>query len=259
VIKDGFEGTEGPVTLPDGSVIFTEARASRITKIDKDDKVSTFLENTNGSNGLGFDSKGRLISTQALAVGVIYPKGSEAVLAGPYEGRPNDLVISSKDGIYFTHPSAKPPAVYYIPPGGTAVVAAEMSSPNGISLSPDEKTLYVADSHGDHLVAFDVQPDGSLTNRRNFGQFVGVTQGENGFNSNADGIAVDSESRVYVGTLQGVQVFSPQGKHLGLIPISQRPQNLAFAGPDKRTLYIAGQGAVYRLQMLSQGYKGRAK
>jgi gluconolactonase len=259
LIKHGFEGTEGPVTLPDGSLIFTETRGSRITKIDKDDKVSTFLENTNRSNGLGFDSKGRLISVQALTVGVIYPKGSEAVLAGPFETRPNDLVVSSKDAVYFTLPGAKPPAVYYIPVGGKPVVAAEAPSPHGIQLSPDEKTLYVADSHGDQLVAFDVQPDGSLTNRRNFGQFVGVTKGENGFNSNADGIAVDSESRVYVGTLQGVQVFSPQGKHLGLIPISQRPQNLAFAGPDKKTLYIAGQGAVYRLQMLSQGYKGRAK
>jgi gluconolactonase len=88
---------------------------------------------------------------------------------------------------------------------------------------------------------------------------VGGTKGENGFHRNADGIAVDSEARVYVGTLQGVQVFSPQGQHLGLIPISQRPQNLAFAGADKKTLYVAGQGAVYRIQMLAQGYKGRAK
>jgi gluconolactonase len=126
-------------------------------------------------------------------------------------------------------------------------------------LSPDEKTLYVADSYGEYLVAFDVQPDGGLTNRRNFGKFAGVTKEERGFNSHADGIAVDSEARVYVGTLQGVQVFDAKGKHLGLIPVSQRPQNLAFAGADKKTLYIAGQGAMYRLQMLSQGYKGRAK
>jgi gluconolactonase len=259
VIKHGFEGTEGPITLPDGSLLFTETRGSRITKIDKDDNISTFLENTNRSNGLGFDSKGRLISVQAASVGVIYPKGSEALLAGPLESRPNDLVVSSKDGVYFTLPGAKPPAVYYIPPGGKAVFAAEAPSPHGIQLSPDEKVLYVADSRGEYLIAFDVQPDGRLTNRRNFGRYAGVTKTENGFNSSADGIAVDSESRVYVGTLQGVQVFSAQGQHLGLIPVSQRPQNLAFAGPDKKTLYIAGQGAMYRLQMLSQGYKGRAK
>ncbi len=260
VIKNGFDNTEGPVALPDGSLIFTETRASRITKIDKDNNISTFLENTNRSNGLGFDSKGRLISVQGNTVGIVYPKGSEAVLAGPYETRPNDLVVSKKDHIYFTLPSNKPPAVFHIAPGGKSELAAEAPSPHGIQLSPDEKTLYVADSHGDALVAFDVKPDGTLANRRNFGNYVGVTKGDNGFfNSNADGIAVDSESRVYVGTLQGVQVLSPKGENLGLIPVSQRPQNLAFAGPDKRTLYIAGQGAMYSVKMLAQGYKGRPK
>ncbi|MDA0207041.1 MAG: SMP-30/gluconolactonase/LRE family protein [Acidobacteria bacterium] len=259
VIGHHFQNTEGPVALPDGSLIFTETRGSLITKIDKDDNVSPFLENTNRSNGLGFDSKGRLISVQALSVGVVYPKGSEALLAGPYEVRPNDLVVSSKDRIYFTLPGNKPPAVFYIPPGGKAVFAAEAPGPHGIQLSPDEGTLYVADSNGEYLVAFDVQSDGGLTNRRNFGRYAGVTKTDSGYDSHADGIAVDSEGRVYVGTMQGVQVFSPQGQHLGLIPVSQRPQNLAFAGPDKKTLYIAGQGAMYRLQMLAQGYKGRPK
>ena len=260
VIKNGFDNTEGPVALPDGSLIFTETRASRITRIDKDNNISTFLENTNHSNGLGFDSKGRLISVQGNSVGIVYPKGSEAVLAGPYETRPNDLVVSKQDHIYFTLPSNKPPAVFHIAPGGKPEFAAEAGSPHGIQLSPDEKTLYVADSHSDALVVFDVKPDGTLANRRDFGKYVGVTKGDNGFfNSNADGIAVDSESRIYVGTLQGVQVLSPKGENLGLIPVSQRPQNLAFAGPDKRTLYIAGQGAMYSVKMLAQGYKGRPK
>jgi gluconolactonase len=259
VIKDGFRGTEGPITLPDGSLIFTETAGSQITKIDRDNNISTFLENTNRSNGLGFDSKGRLISVQVNTVGVIYPKGSETVLAGPLDSRPNDLVVSSKDGVYFTLPGAKPSVVYYIPPGGKAMVAGEVESPHGVQLSPDEKTLYVGSSYTEYLIAFDVQPDGKLTNRRNFGKFEGVTKTANGFNSSADGIAVDSEGRVYVGTTQGVQVFSRQGQHLGLIPVSQRPQNLAFAGPDKKTLYITGQGAVYKVQMLAQGYRGRAK
>src|SRR5262245_33198202 len=99
VIKDGFNGTEGPITLPDGSLIFTETTANRITKIDKDGKTSSFLENTNGSNGLAFDSKGRLISVQTTPgntkIGVIYPKGSEAVLTDNFEGkqfgRPNEI------------------------------------------------------------------------------------------------------------------------------------------------------------------------
>ena len=79
VIKDGFEDTEGPIALPDGSLVFTETQASRLTKIDKDGNTSTFLEGTNGSNGLAFDSKGRLYSAQttpgAMKVGIIYPQG----------------------------------------------------------------------------------------------------------------------------------------------------------------------------------------
>src|SRR5215204_3642628 len=92
VLKEGFQGTEGPIAHADGSLLFTETNANRITKIDKDNNVSTFLENTNGSNGLAFDSKGRLISVQTTPgqtkIGVIYPKGSEAVLTDSFEGKP---------------------------------------------------------------------------------------------------------------------------------------------------------------------------
>ena len=138
IIKTGFQGTEGPIALPDGSVIFTETPANRITKIDKDNNVTTFLENTNGSNALAFDTKGRLITVQTVPgqtkVGVIYPKGSEAVLADNFEGkpfgRPNDLVVDKKGGRVLPEPGAAarpgdappatpplPPTVYYIPPG----------------------------------------------------------------------------------------------------------------------------------------------
>ena len=93
VIKSGFTGTEGPLGLPDGSLIFTETQANRITRIDKDTgATSTFLENTNGSNGLGWDAKGRLISVQttpgAARIGVIYPKGAEATITDNYDGKP---------------------------------------------------------------------------------------------------------------------------------------------------------------------------
>jgi gluconolactonase len=77
--------------------------------------------------------------------------------------------------------------------------------------------------------------------------------------SGADGLAVDSNGRVYAATAAGVQVFSPKGEHLGTIPMSRPPQNLAFAGPDKKTLYVVGRNAAWKVQMLAQGYKGRAK
>jgi len=264
VIKEGFQGTEGPITLPDGSLIFTEPGANRISRIDKDGNVSTFLENTNSSNGLAFDSKGRLISTQTAAgrerIGVVYPKGSEATLAENF-GRPNDLVVNKVGGIYFTAPGTAP-AVFYIPPGGSAVKVAEgIANPNGIQLSRDEKTLYVNNTRGEYLVAFDIQIDGKLANQRNFAQYQGVTKNETGVTSGADGIAVDNDGRVYaaINSTGGVQVFSPEGKYLGTIPTSLGAQNIAFAGPDKKTLYIVGRGAAFKVQMLSQGFSGRAK
>ena len=280
VLKQGFQGTEGPIALPDGTLIFTETQANRITKIDANGNTSTWLENTNGSNGLAFDRKGRLISVQTTPkqarVGVIYPQGAEAVLADNFEGkpfgRPNDLVVDRRGGVYFTEPgptpqqaaagSARelPPAVYYIPPGGKAIrIADGIERPNGIQLSPDEKTLYVNNSNGEYLLAFDVQPDGTVGNRRNFARYEGVTREATTVASGADGLAVDAQGRVYVATSIGVQVFSPNGQHLGTIPLSRAPQNLAFAGPDKKTLYVVGRGVAFKIPMLAQGHKGRAK
>ena len=274
VIKEGFQGTEGPIALPDGSVVFAETNANRLTRIDKDNKVSTFLENTNGSNALAFDSRGRLISVQTTpgrsGVGVIYPKGSEAMLASNFQGRPNDLTVDKRGGAYFTVPVAQPgdaspatpfvPAVYYMAPGGTAArVAVDIELPNGILLSRDERTLYVNNTRGEYLLAFDVQADGQLRNRRNFAKYEGVTKTDAGVASGADGLAIDNGGRIYAATAAGVQVFSTQGAHLGTIPVSRSPQNLAFAGPDKKTLYIVGRGAAYKVQMLTQGFQGRAK
>lgn len=278
VIKDGFQGTEGPIGMPDGSLIFTETQANRITRIDKDGKTSTFLENTNGSNGLAFDSKGRLISVQTTPgqtkIGVIYPKGQEAVLTDNFEGkpygRPNDLVVDRKGGVYFTEPgpNAAPgspappltPAVYYVPSGGRSMRVAEgIERPNGILLSADEKTLYVNNTQGEYVLAFDVQPDGSVRNRRNFAKYEGVTKTATGVASGADGLALDSEGRIYAATTAGVQVYDKSGKHLGTIPVSRSPQNIAFAGPDKKILYIVGRGAAYKVQLQAEGFKGRAK
>jgi gluconolactonase len=281
-IKSGFQGTEGPIGMPDGSLIFTETQANRITRIAADGSTSTFLENTNGSNGLAFDAKGRLISVQTTPgqtkIGVIYPKGAEAVLSDgidgkPY-GRPNDLVVSTRGGVYFSEPGPNvtpgapapatpplPPAVYYIAPGGRAIrVAESIERPNGIMLSRDEKTLYVNNTNGEYLLAFDVKPDGTLGNRRNFAKYQGGSKNDAGvYVSGADGLAIDNEGRVYAATAAGVEVFDVKGTHLGTIPLSRAPQNLAFAGPDKKTLYVVGRGAAFKVELQTPGFKGRAK
>jgi len=278
VLKDDLQGTEGPIALPDGTVAFTEGGAGRITRIDKDDKFAPYFENTNGSNALGFDSKGRMISVQrgtaGVQIGVVGRNGNEGTLANDFDGNPNDLVVARNDGVYFTVPGPRAqapgstppstpfvPAVYYIAPNsGKAVKVAEgITNPNGIQMSPDEKIVYVNDTRGEYLIAMDVQPNGLLGPKRNFAKYEGVQKTDTGVASGADGIAIDADGRVYAATSAGVQVFSPQGRHLGTIPLSRAPQNLAFSGPDKKTLYIVGRNAAWKVQLLVSGYKGRAK
>lgn len=282
VIKSGFTGTEGPVGLPDGSLIFTETQANRITRIDKDTgATSVFLESTNGSNGLGFDAKGRLISVQTTPgqarIGAIYPKSAVATITDNYEGkpygRPNDLVVAKTGGIYFSEPGpnatpgqpppvpALTPAVYFVSPAGKVSRIAEgIERPNGVMLSPDEKTLYVNNTSGEYLLAFDVKADGTVGPRQNFAKYGKVATSSTGtFNSGADGLAVDAAGRIYAATAAGIEVFNPQGQALGVIPVGLAPQNIAFAGADKKTLYIVGRGSAFKVRLLAEGYKGRAK
>ena len=275
LITDQLNGTEGPVALPDGTLLFTEGGARRLSRFDKDGKRSTFLENIQ-SGGLGFDAKGQLIAndnTQGKqGIYIVYPKGAEKTLVDRKTtgfDQSNDIVVDKKGGVYFTQPE-QANVGYIFPDGkGMKIVADNVTRPNGITMSPDEKILYVNDSRGEYLLAYDVQPDGSVTNRRNFTRYAQVNTSAAGgdvgpglrykFTSCADGLAVDKDGRVYNAGCNGIQVYSPQGRHLGTIPTARQIQNLAFAGPDKKTLYLVGRGAAWKIQTLTQGYPGRAK
>ena len=280
LLKEGLDGTEGPIALPDGSVIFSEINANRVIKIDNAGTFSTFLENTGGTTGLQFDRQGRLYAAVvpwgSTKFSIIYPEAAKKVVIDNFDGkafgRPNDLVILRNGGMYFTdsanaqprpaEPLPLPAAFYYLPPGATQPkqLLTDVGFPNGVILSRDEKVLYLNNSAGENLIAFDVQPDGTLTNRRNFAKYEGVKPNAAGVpQSGADGLTIDGEGRVYVAASNGVQVFSPQGQHLGTIPTPRPPQNLAFAGRDKKTLYIVGRGVVSKVEMLAEGFKDRPK
>ena len=275
LITDQLNGTEGPVALTDGTLVFTEGGARRLTRIDKDGKLSTFLDNIQ-SGGLGFDPKGRMIAndnTQGKqGIYIVHPKGAETTLVDRrtqgFMGA-NDLVVDKKGGVYFTQPE-QANVGYILPDGkGMKIVAENVTRPNGITLSPDEKVLYVNDSRGEYLLAYDVQADGSVTSRRNFAKYDQINTSAAGgdvgpglryrVSSCADGLAVDKEGRVYNAGCNGIQVYSAQGRHLGTIPTARVVQNLAFAGPDKKTLYLVGRSAAWKIQTLTQGYQGRAK
>lgn len=279
LVKFPVQGTEGPVAVPGGDgILFTERNLDRISKIDSQGNLTSFVEHSNRSNALGFDPKGRLISVQRAPnnekVGVLYPPGSETTLADNYQGTKfnalNDLVIDRRGGIYFSDTAG----IYYLSSSGALTkVIADIKSPNGIELSPDEKTAYANDKDGLYLLAYDVKADGSLTNRRNFGKYKslavpGHRDPRLAEDNGADGLAIDNDGRVYVATNLGVEVFSPKGDHLGVIPIGvwgaeqnmlSKPQNLAFSGSDGRTLYTVGSNAVYKVQLQAAGVKGRSK
>jgi len=275
VIHESFKGTEGPIALPDGSLIFTETQADRITRVADDGTFTVFLESTNGSNGLAFNKSGELISVQTTkaAIGVIHPKDKVRTLVDSFEGkplnRPNDLVADRKGGVYFTDPGANAqpgqtpvqPAFYYLASKGKMrLLGTDVERPNGIQLSRDEKTLYLANTRGEFLLAHDIAADGSVSNKRNFAKLAGFKQNEAGvWSSGADGLAIDAAGNVYVASTVGVQVFDEKGTALGIIQLPKAPQNLAFAGKEGKTLYIVGRGAVYRLATLAGGYKGRVK
>src|SRR5437764_8967920 len=117
----------------------------------------------------------------------------------------------------------------------------------------DESTLYEDNTEGEYVYDFDVQPDGRLKNKRPFVKLHDPEQGSLGLRSRADGMALDSNGRLYVATASGIQVIDPRGNYLGTIRLPKVARNLAFAGPDRHILYLTALEALYRVRFLSQG------
>ena len=279
-----FKTADGIVGTPDGGVIFAQEQTDTIRKLDVNNREFVYLTDTHGAGSVSLDAQGRLYAVQRTCTDPGRPFSAscaeltrvsqlapeQKLLANSFAdgkplGRLNDLIADGKGGAYFTVGGA-----YYVNAQGVVSVVADQDiRSNGIMLSPDGKTLYV--TNVTNVVAFSVQSDGTTRNRRDFGDLAGDTGG--------DGMAIDSTGRLYVTASQGVHVLAPDGKHLGLIPTPRAPITLAFSGPDKKTLYVPQMGAVgpdgkpwttpqgvrntamtiYRIPMLSDGYKGRPK
>jgi gluconolactonase len=204
------------------------------------------------------------------------------VVANKYAGKsidgPNDLVMDSKGGIYFTDPQFTPDkvknqpgrTVYYITPKGEVIRLLEPNAfamPNGVALSPDGKILYInncydnetwwnVDSDKDNYVwAYDVKDDGTLANGRKFAQLylTGEVLDRRGRTSGADGMKVDASGNVYVCTYAGIQIFNPEGKFVGIINTPTHPVNCAFGGPDMQTLYITSFNKIYSIRTNMRG------
>lgn len=264
LVQEGFVFTEGPVGTPDGGLYFSDIRPNKIYQLEPGGKIALIREQTNGSNGLAVTKDGEIFAAEGnrQRISKRSRDGTVITVTDSAGGKPflspNDLIIDARGGIYITDPGprpvvpGRPTSVSYLPPGAkeAIIVDGDVARPNGLTLTRDGKTLIVDDTIGPVVFAYDVQPDGSVKNKRPFGQLRDIPEGKE---SGADGMALDSEDRVYITTVAGVQVLDAKGQYLGTIKVPRQPANVAFGGPDKRTLYITAREGLYRIKMLSQG------
>jgi gluconolactonase len=259
-LHTGFQFTEGPASDAEGNLYFTDVRVNRIHKVSKDGELSTFLEDSQGCNGLMFDRRGRLLACQGGArriIAIDVESKKIDVLADSFEGkpfdRPNDLSVDRQGGVYFTDPGVG--AVYYVAPDGAVSKAAgELPRPNGVLLSPDEKTLYVLPSGSPDARAYPVEAPGKLGTGK---ILCRLQQAENGPVRGGDGLTVDTQGNLYLTqpALGAIQVVSPDGKILGLIEVPESPSNCAFGGADGKTLFITARTSLYAAPMEATGHR----
>lgn len=256
---------DGPIATDAGKLLIANQDASNVMELDPATGLARIIhEDTNTGGAVSRGKNGALfVAMRGLNPGVLQLEPQRKVLADTIDGEPfhcaggvvNDIAADSRGGVYI---AVSGRGVFYADPNGVIKeYGSEVAGANGIILSPDEAVLYV--TNGPQLVAFDVQADGALTNQRNHAPLSG----------NGDGSAVDTEGRIYVAAGGNVDVISPEGKVLGTIPGPQGLHGVAFGGPDKGTLFgivfygtwgtQAARNQVVALDVLTQGYAGRAK
>lgn len=272
-LATGFVFTEGPLWHPDGFYYFVDLRSNKLYRITPG-KAPELVRETAGGNGTTFDLQGRLIHCEGdgRRVTRMGLDGKVEILVDRYKGgrfsRPNDVVCRSDGSLFFTDPDKRvpysqreipPPAgtenlwdgacVYRVAPDGTLSVVAHCEYPNGLAFSPDERTLYVANTRSSKYIhALDFDAVGNLTGRRIFadmneGREPGVP----------DGMKVDALGRVYCTGPGGIWVFTSYGKHIGTIRFPEQAVNFAFGGADLRTLFCCAHTSVYTLRVKVPG------
>jgi len=263
-VAGNYQFVEGPVWNPEGFLLFSDIPANQIIKYTPGSVPTVFRTPSGNSNGLTYDRRGRLILCEHgnRRVSRVEADGSHTVLADNYEGKklnsPNDVVVRSDGTIYFTDPPYGIPegqkqelafqGVFKISPGGKlSLLAKDFDRPNGIALSPDEKTLYVADSNRHHVRAFDVGRDGQISNGRIFAEMKSQRPGV------PDGMRLDREGNVYATGAGGVWVFDKTGNHQGTIAMSELPANCAWGDEDNRTLYLTARTTLYKIRLKIPG------
>jgi gluconolactonase len=262
-LADGFALGEGPLWDPRGFLLFVDCLDDTVWKYTPEGKLFIYRKPSNQANGMVFDQQGRLIVCENSARRVTRTErdGTITVLADRYQekrfGNPNDVTVAKDGSIYFTDPSFMTKAddqelkyhgVYHVKDGKVTLVANDFSRPNGLAVSPDGMTLYVDDSEKMHVRAFDINADGTLSNGRIFADLNSEDTGS------PDGMEVDKKGNLWVAGPGGVWVIDSKGVLLGLIRFPEPITNLAFGGPDKKTLYVTTFKSLYKIPVKVEGF-----
>jgi len=274
-LAGGFGFTEGPLWHPDGFYYFVDIRRSVLLRLAPGTAAQITRSNTGEGNGTTFDLEGRLIMCEGgnRRVTRMAPDGRIEVLMDRHDGkrlnRPNDVVCRSDGSIYFTDPGLRVPlserelaiaGVYRIAPDGATSLVADCEYPNGLAFSPDERVLYVANTRWTQYIhRIELDAGGAMVRRRIFADMSSDEP-----DGVPDGMKVDVDGRVYCTGPGGTWVFSPGGERLGIIRTPEIPANLAFGGPDLRTLFFTARTSVYSLRVKTPGqphpwYRRRAR
>jgi gluconolactonase len=260
-VKGGFGFLEGPVADKYGNLYFSDIPNRKVYVLHLNGEIKEFIEDSGGSNGLAFDWEGNLVLCEDLDLRLtkIDSKGTRTVLADRFQGKkfngPNDLYIDNLGGIYFTDPlyGEKTPElesqdVYYLAPQSKNVILAAtgFKTPNGIMGLPDENKVLVADRAEQINYIFDVEPDGTLTNKTYFSE------------EGSDGITRDELGNFYFSAPRNepdfaVAIYNRDGKKLGEIVVPEKPGNMHFAGKNKDILYITARTSLYMIKMNIKG------
>lgn len=272
-LATGFTFTEGPLWHPDGFYYFVDLRANKLYRL-RPGASPEIVRTTQEGNGTTFDLEGRLIHCEhgGRCVTRLHPDGRVEVIADRYRGgrfnKPNDVVCRSDGSLFFTDPDKRVPyaereipgpegvdnlwdgaAVYRIAPDAEVHQVALCEYPNGLAFSPDECTLYVANTRSSRYIhALQIDAAGKMTRRR---IFADMNEGDQP--GIPDGLKVDSRGRVFCSGPGGIWVFTPDGRRLGVIAFPEQAVNFCFGGDDLRTLFCCAYTSVYALRVKVPG------